>query len=115
MKLLYTAKFKQNRGTTVELTADSKEELLEKLHETMGIPRSQKVILNRQVEVGEDPAMDVLEIRRMTELNQKEFAERYELNERTLRTWERGERDCSRHVRQLLYFRVLQDLEDGLL
>lgn len=44
----------------------------------------------------------IKQIRKLTNLTQKDFAERYNIPKRTLEDWERGVRTCPEYVTQLL-------------
>lgn len=53
--------------------------------------------------------MEIKEIRKLTELTQENFSEKYHVPLPTLRHWERGDRTCPDYVVELLEFKVRED------
>lgn len=54
--------------------------------------------------------MTIKEIRKLTGLTQKQFAEKYHINFSNIRNWEIGHRNCPDYVLELLEFKVKGDL-----
>lgn len=54
--------------------------------------------------------MTIKEIRKLTGLTQKQFAEKYHINFSNIRNWEIGHRNCPEYVMELLEFKVREDL-----
>lgn len=54
--------------------------------------------------------MTIKEIRKLTGLTQKQFAEKYHINFSNIRNWEIGHRNCPEYVMELLEFKVKEDL-----
>lgn len=50
--------------------------------------------------------MTIKEIRQLTGLTQKRFAEKYHITFSSIRNWESGHRTCTDYVAELLEFRV---------
>lgn len=55
--------------------------------------------------------MTVKEIRALTGLTQKQFAEKYHITFSSIRNWESGHRTCPDYVVELLEFKVRVDLK----
>lgn len=55
--------------------------------------------------------MTIKEIRELTGLTQKQFAEKYHITFSSIRNWESGHRTCPDYVAELLEFRVREDLK----
>lgn len=55
--------------------------------------------------------MTIKEIRTLTGLTQKQFAEKYHITFSSIRNWESGHRTCPDYVAELLEFKVREDLK----
>lgn len=55
--------------------------------------------------------MTIKEIRALTGLTQKQFAEKYHITFSSIRNWESGHRTCPDYVAELLEFKVREDLK----
>lgn len=55
--------------------------------------------------------MTIKEIRALTGLTQKQFAEKYHITFSSIRNWEIGHRTCPDYVVELLEFKVREDLK----
>ena len=55
--------------------------------------------------------MTIKEIRALTGLTQKQFAEKYHITFSSIRNWEIGRRTCPDYVAELLEFKVREDLK----
>lgn len=53
--------------------------------------------------------MSPKEIRELTGLNKKDFAQKYYIPYRTVQSWELGDRECPGYVLELLEFKVRSD------
>lgn len=58
--------------------------------------------------------MTIKEIRTLTGLTQKQFAEKYHITFSSIRNWESGHRTCPDYVVELLEFKVMEDLKMDL-
>ena len=56
--------------------------------------------------------MTIKEIRSLTGLIQKDFAEKYNIPLPTLHHWERGDSKCPQYLLDLLEFKVKEDLRN---
>lgn len=56
--------------------------------------------------------MKIKEIRALTGLTQKQFAEKYHITFSSIRNWESGHRTCPDYVAELLEFKVREDLKN---
>ena len=57
--------------------------------------------------------MEIKEIRKLSELSQPQFSEKYNIPLPSLRHWEQGQRECPKYVLELLEFKVREDLKAG--
>lgn len=57
--------------------------------------------------------MTIKEIRALTGLTQKQFAEKYHITFSSIRNWESGHRTCPDYVAELLEFKVKKDKEEN--
>ena len=56
-------------------------------------------------------AKDILiEIRKMTGMNRKEYAEYFQIPYRTMQDWERGERQMPGYLLRLIYYKTCMEL-----
>lgn len=55
--------------------------------------------------------MTIKEIRALTGLTQKQFAEKYHITFSSIKNWESGHRTCPDYVVELLEFKVREDLK----
>ena len=56
--------------------------------------------------------MTIKDIRKLTNLSQPHFSQKYNIPLPTLRHWEQGQRECPQYVLELLEFKVREDLEN---
>lgn len=68
--------------------------------------------------LSKDVKMEIKEIRALTGLSQRKFAEKYHIPIRTIQCWEAvsdvNHRDCPDYVKELLKFKVMYDLKNGI-
>ena len=64
-----------------------------------------------EAKIMQTEAMSVKKIRGVTRLSQKEFAEKYEIPQRTLENWEAGRRTPPDYVLKLLMRVIKEDYE----
>lgn len=58
--------------------------------------------------------MEIKELRKLINLSQKQFSEKYDIPLPTIRHWEQGQRECPKYVLDLLEFKVREDMKvDG--
>lgn len=58
--------------------------------------------------------MTIKEIRELTGMTQKEFAEKYNIPKRNIENWETSKRDYTEYLAELLEFRVRSDYGKNL-
>lgn len=47
--------------------------------------------------------MNILELRKLTGLSQKDFADKYKINKRNIQNWEQGVSEAPQYVLHMLY------------
>lgn len=58
--------------------------------------------------------MTIKEIRALTGMSQAKFAKKYEIPQRTLESWEMGDRNPPEYVLKMLERIVLEDIEEDV-
>lgn len=58
--------------------------------------------------------MTIKEIRALTGLSQVKFCEKYHIPLNTFARWEQGKREPSDYLVELLEFKVMEDLKNGM-